>query len=239
MSETRDELIISYLETAIWITYPTTIMVLQSARGGDLKPIERAKFYERNRGINATIILLSALTIEGFLVECLSSYAVGYRFSDENTFEGRLDHDFLTRISTATFGDFPELFRLTLGKPLSECITDKTLLDSVRILIKFRNRLAHARSVVYAVHDYEFRNIHGDIDGFTHYEMENQYREIHEYLEKKRLVFDNRDLFKNDIADHFTGLVKPYIDAVIPLLPVPQSDYVKTLVASAFRTSIT
>jgi len=238
MTESENKTVVSYNETPIWTTHPTTIRVLQCTRGDVLKPAECAKNYEKNRGINATIILLSALTIEGFLVECLSTYAMGKRFSDKSTFEGRLDHDFLNRISTATFGDFPDLFRLTLGKPLSELITNNSLLESVRILIKFRNGLAHARSVVYASYDNEFRNHIGQMDGFTSYEMESQYRDVHEYLEKNNLIFDNVDLFKTGIADHFAGLVKPYIDAVLPHLPVPQSDNVKTFVAMAFRKSV-
>lgn len=225
----------SYIEKTIWTAYPTTIKILQGTRGGELEPKERVTLFERNRGINATIILLSALTIEGFLVDCLSSFVVGNRFSNKNTFEGRLDHHILNKISTATFGDFPELFRLTLGKPLAECITDERLLNSVRILIKFRNGLAHARSVVYSVQDFDFFNFIGQIDGFTFHEIENQYKDIHEYLSENGLVWGDGDLFQNDIADHFAALVKPYIDAVIPILPVPQSDNVKTLIELAFR----
>ena len=110
-----DKPLTSYHESAIWTAFPSTIKWLQGERKKIQTPAERAQHYNRQRGMNATIILLSAACIEGFLVECLKSFTIGYRFSPKNTIEGRLDHDFLKRISTATFGQFPDLFRLTLG----------------------------------------------------------------------------------------------------------------------------
>jgi len=70
------------------------------------------------------------------------------------------------------------------------------------------------------------------------YEIESQYKTIHEYLERNKLIYRHEDIFQNAIADHFASLVKPYVDAVVPLLPMPQSDNVKVLVALAYKTKI-
>lgn len=204
---------------------------LQTDRNKVKTLAERMEFHERNRGINATIVLLSAACLEGFLVECLNSFIIGSRFVPQDTFEGRLDHAFLRRVSRATFKDFPELFTLTLGRPLEAAVDNKPLIDGVRLLFNFRNGIAHARSVVYQTYA---EDLEDDVD----YEIENQYKTIHEYLEQKKLIYRHEDLFKNEIADHFAGFVKPYIEAIVPLLPVPQSDNVKVLVALAYKSKI-
>ena len=70
--------------------------------------------------------------------------------------------------STASFRDFPELFRLALGKPLSELINDKQLINGVRKLIDFRNGIGHGRSSVY----HGFGEMYS---GEEVYEVGNQY----------------------------------------------------------------
>ena len=222
----------SYSARAIWTGFPSTIKWLQNQRSADKTLLERVEFHERDRGFNATIILLSAACLEGFLVECLNSYTIGNRFASKDTFEGRLDHAFLKRVSTAMFKDFPELFTLTLGKPLSELITDDNLIEGVEALRAFRNGIAHARPVIY-------QTCAEDLDDDVDYEMEGQYKTIHEYLEKRKLIYGHEDIFQSKIADHFAGLVRPYMEAVVPLLPVPQSDNVKMLAKMAFKTKST
>ncbi|MDB6112244.1 MAG: hypothetical protein JWR69_3994 [Pedosphaera sp.] len=206
--------ITTFSDNAIWTTYPLTVKWLREQRKA-IGPIDMESF-ELHRGVNATIILLSAACLEGFLVDCLKSYVPTNRFSERDTFEGRLDHDFLNRISRATFNDFPALFSLTLGNPPSERISDKDLIKGIQTLIDFRNGIAHARSVI---HQSSIVGPEGDED----YEMEHQYYEVHKYLEGKDLIYGKQNLFSNKIADHFASLVKPYIDAVLPLIPPSQS----------------
>ena len=223
--------ITSYSETPIWTTIPATVKWLQKERNTFHAQNQYRELYERFRGINSTIILLSAACIEGFLVECLLSYAIGNRFASKETFEGRLDHDFLKRVSKAMFRDFPELFTLTLGKPLEELIENKDLIGGVKLLFNFRNGIAHGRSVVYQTYALDLED---DVD----YEMGSQYKAIYDYLEKRNLIYRHEDIFKSEIADHFADLVKPYIEAVISLLPVPQSDNIKALVTQAYRDNL-
>jgi len=223
--------ITTFHERPIWTAFPSTIALLQQSRKQNQTSKELAESYNSRRGVNATIILLSAACIEGFLVECLKSYTIGNKFASKDTFDGRLAHDLQNRVSTATFGDFQYLFILTLGKPISELISDKELLQGVRTLIDFRNGIAHARSV-----GYESDAL--DNDDYTEYYVEQQYKAVHEYLEKKKLAFNDEDFFSGSVADHFAGLLKSYLNAVVELLPVPQSDNVKMLVKFAFKGSI-
>jgi hypothetical protein len=95
----ENKTVFSYHRRLIWPSFPETISWLQKSRVSRENIQAFVKGYETNRGTNATIILLSAACIEGFLVECLNTYALGHRFSSKDTFEGRLDHDFLRRVS--------------------------------------------------------------------------------------------------------------------------------------------
>jgi hypothetical protein len=220
--------IVGYSTHPIWPNLPVTISWLRGQRD-TIRPSDLQKLYFRRQGMNATIILLSATCLEGFLVECLSSFAMGNMFAPKDTFKGRLDHDFLRRVSTATFGEFPDLFRLTLGKAPSELIQNTKLMEGVQILIAFRNGIAHARSV-------HFQAYTENLEEEDEFEIGDQYRKIHNYLERQKLVAGRDDLFSNQIADHFASLVRPYMEAVVALLPVPQSDNVKDLVKSAWKT---
>ena len=225
----------SFSETSIWALYPNTINILQAQRLIPKTAIDRRDAYEKNRGLNATIILLSALSIEGFLVDCLSTFMPGSRIHLDDNFQSRLDFEFTKRVVNATFSDFPELFTLTLGKPLSKLIKDQSLVAGVLRLIDFRNGLAHSRPVVYLGLDHEFTTVDGATDYMTEYKMDKQYETVHAYLEARGLIFERQDLFRDDIADHFVGFVRPYMDAVLLLLPADNVSSVKHLVATAFR----
>jgi hypothetical protein len=229
--ENPEKKITSYSEYTIWTTFPATIKWLQKERDVFSTKNKSGEFYERLRGINSTIILLSAACLEGFLVECLSCYTIGVRLMEKNTLEEKAEHAFLKKVSESTFSKLPELFSLKLGKPLEELIKDKSLIEGVEIIFKFRNKIAHAVSPIYQTHVTDFED---DIE----YEMEKQYKVIHDYLKKKKLIGQNEDLFQGKIADHFASFVKPYMEAVLRLLPPIQSDNVKTLVAQAHRDKL-
>ena len=215
-----------YVENLVWNTFPKMVKWLQKERNA-CKSGNHFNLQMQNRSFNATIILLSATCIEGFLVECLLSYTIGSIYLINDTFEGRLEHDFREKVSKATFDDFPDLFKIAMGKPLRHLIEEKNLIDGIQALIDFRNGLAHARSVAYHINE-------NTSVGGTKFEMGNQYKNVHSYLKKQRIAFSDENIISNDIADHFARLVKPFIDAVVPLLPVPQSDSVKILVSMAF-----
>jgi hypothetical protein len=56
-----------------------------------------------------------------------------------------------------------------------------------------------------------------DNDDYTEYYVEQQYKAVHEYLEKKKLAFNDEDFFSGSVADHFAGLLKSYLNAVVEL----------------------
>ncbi len=224
MTKLNDTKLLSYTENPVWISFPVTIIWMQNQRN----KFNSLHDFEKIRGINITIILLSAACVEGFLVECLMTYVIGNRFVSSETDEGKAKQDLYKRISQATFGDFRELFREILGKTISECINEPSLIEGILALIDFRNGVAHARSVVYEKFGNMFKNTETNKVG-------NQYKTVHDYLEKNKLICTQGDLFVSDISDHFSNLIKPYIIKVLSLLPSPQSDNVKTLVDIAFK----
>ena len=221
-----DKKLASFSESAIWTAFPSMIKHLQATRIKPANVTERMQTFESQRGLNATIILVSATCIEGFIVDCLKSFLLGDQFASKDTFEGRLDHDFLERVQRATFDDFPDLFRLAIGKPLSELIADKDLIKGVQALIRFRNGIAHGRSFVYLTYE---DTEEGDA------ELDKQYKAVHAYLEEKHLVWGRDEILNNKVADHFASLIKPYMEAVLAQLPIPQSDNVKASVRYAFK----
>jgi hypothetical protein len=234
LSETLKGKVGMYYERPIWTMLPSTIEVLKAQRRKpDATDFTKKIFFRQGQGINATIILMSATCIEGFIVECLKSFTMGYRFSDFKKFEGRLNLDFLKRIDKASFAEFPDLFKLTLGAKLQDLIADKDLVDAIQKLIDFRNGIGHGRSVIYVARD-EFVPLKDE----PNLEVEEQYQTVHKYLEAKGLVNGTENMFNDAVADYFSSLVKPYMIIVLSLLPSdPQSDNVKHLVEFAFKDS--
>ena len=225
-SDNSQKKITSSISHTNWTSLPTTIKWLQKQRKSFKTPNRIGNWLQRSRGVNATIIMLSASCLEGFFVECLESFVGPWEMYPNNTFQNRLTKDLGKRISVATFAQFPDLFKITLGQPLSESIED--LNEGIRVLIDFRNIVAHARSTTYQSFDPPYSENED-------YEVEKQSRTIHSYLKKKKLITGTENLFTNEVADHFASLVKPYINEVLTLLPPVQSDNVIHLVNYAYQ----
>jgi hypothetical protein len=216
----------SYHESSIWPNFPTTIEWLRLERNSNKRKNKLFEMKTHHKGLNATMILLSAVCIEGFLVECLNSFVVGKR-DRMDELQARLENEFLNRLSKATFRDFPELFRVATGKSLSELISDQDLIEGVKVLIAFRNGIAHARPARY--------NSYQEIDAEeeSEYELDGQYEKLETYLKKRGLRHGAEHIFTDKIADHFSSLVQKYIDAVMASLPVSHS--MNHLVKYAYR----
>jgi hypothetical protein len=217
---------------SLWITFPSAIAFIKKNRDKRLPSSDTFRSYLESTGINATIILLSAASIEGFLSECLHSFSQSGPLNPKDTFQKRLDNDYFNRISTATFGQFVELFKVALGKPLSELITDKELLLDVVTLIDFRNGLAHSKSISYL--GYTVPN-----SDKKEYELGGQYEKVYAYLKKKKLLIPERNvgiqsLFSNKIANHFSGVIRKYMDEVVKVLPTEQGKAVRPMITMAF-----
>src|SRR5580700_5455175 len=114
LKDTKGKNIAMAYSRPVWTTFPSTIKLLQRERNKFSAAKDDIVSQQTTKGINGTIILLCAAHLEGFLVECLQSFVPTNIFSRDNTMQGRLEREFLNRIQSATFNDFPDLFRLTL-----------------------------------------------------------------------------------------------------------------------------
>jgi hypothetical protein len=173
-------------------------------------------------------VLLSATCIEGFLRECLQSFE--NTLSSKDTFDKRLKHNYYERVSNATFGEMSKLFCLALGKPLSEIFKGQTILEQVAILFKFRNGIAHGRSL-----EYRSYSAYASEPSTWEFEAWGQYESVEEYLIKNKFISKtDEDVFSNEIADHFAGLIEPYIRCIVSVLPEEQSKSLRFRLRVAF-----
>src|ERR1017187_2326776 len=82
-----------------WPHYPETIYWIQQQRNEASKTDKAFLRFRFCRGLNATIVILSATIIEGFINECLESFA--NRFEEIDTMDHRLNHEFLNQLNRA------------------------------------------------------------------------------------------------------------------------------------------
>ena len=217
--------------TSVWQTTPSMIEWLQRERKAAQK-IDTV-FGALHKGINSSIILLSASCIEGFLRECLQSFE--HAFVPEDSFDNRLRHDYYGRVSTeTTYAKISPLFRLAMGKPLSELLKDNPINKQVNALFKFRNGIAHGHSLEYRSYS-EYKSEPNSWE----FEAWGQYKDVEEYLIENKLISKTetgkQDVFTNEIADHFAALVEPYIRCVVAFLPEEQAKSMRVPMLIAFK----
>lgn len=208
--------------SSLWQTTPSMIEWLQRERKSAQK-IDTT-FGMLHQGINSSIVLLSASCIEGFLVECLQSFE--FAFHAKDTFEKRLRHDYYERVSKSTFNEISGFFTIALGKSLSELMKKKPIHKDIEILFRFRNGLAHGRSV-----EHRSYSEYGSDQSTWEFETWGSYKIVEQYLIEKELCskeqVGKQDLFSNGIADHFAALIEPYIRDVVSILPKEQADQMR------------
>ncbi|MFZ1221243.1 MAG: hypothetical protein WAO00_18280, partial [Chthoniobacterales bacterium] len=92
-------------------------------------------------GLNADLIILSAVCVEGCAAEALKASIPKPRRG--NQFQTRLREEFYKRTAEARgMSAISDLSRVVLGKTLKESIVGD-LRDSLAALISFRNHLGH------------------------------------------------------------------------------------------------
>jgi hypothetical protein len=235
-TKSKDKKIIGQRTTWTWPHYPETIYWLQLQRDDELKNDKAFRRFRRYRGINATIVILSASVVEGFLIECLESFAD--RFQAEDTMVKRLSHDYLRRLERANQYDRQLLFKIATGKTIDEHLggEDVPIVKAISNLFKLRNCVAHARPISYVSHGEK----HQDFDEYL-YEMEGQFAVVEKYLiHTKKLLhasdgYSVNDLLENKCVDFFAEQVKPYIDEVLKHLNNSNKFGVQHSVNVAFR----
>jgi len=222
-----DKQITAWKTFIVWATIPSTIEWLQRER--KFAESIDSPYQTLHRGINSTIVLLSATCIDGFLAECLQAFAGRLHLKD--TFNCRLNLDYIERVSAASYKGKTELFCVPLGKSLDELLKNQQVNEQVKTLFIFRNGLAHGRSA-------EYRSYSENYSGKREFEAHGKYKTVEEYLGKRKLISKNdtgrQDLFSDQIADHFASLVEPYIRCVVSVLPKEQSQTMSRLVEIAF-----
>lgn len=129
------------------------------------------------------------------------------------------------------FEEISSLFKVATGKSLYEVVKDPELHETVKILFKIRNGLAHGRSIEYET----FANY--ETWGFDH-EFSGSYKEVEDYLIKNRLLKkrfadggSGWDYFTDSIADHFIDLISVYPKKVLRGLPRVVARTVRNLLA--------
>jgi hypothetical protein len=197
---------------SLWTEIPATIQWIKAHR-------DSAKHMDQllRVTVNANLILLTACYVDGFLVECLKRIAKG---RSDRTFLQRLTADFYARAQKSSgFEDISRLFKIATGKSLAQLSNKPQLHEAVNILFKFRNGLAHGRSIEYDT----FANYQA-----SRYETEfsGSYEEVEKYLTRRHLI-KNRfahggsgwDYFAAAVADHFIDLIPEYPRAILRGLP--------------------
>ena len=133
--------------------------------------------------------------------------------------------------SARGFEEFVTLFKTATGKSLADVVGKPELNEAVRTLFKFRNGLAHGRSVEYDTFaNYETRDFDHDFVG--------SYKEVEDYLIKTKLLkmrfaegSSGWDFFTDAVADHFINLIDMYPKAVVRRLPRKAAAYIRGLLA--------
>jgi hypothetical protein len=211
----------------VWIYYPATIHWIREERNKSLA-LQTFPLTANYKGMNATIILLSACCIEGFLSECLKSFA--NPFKPPTSLENRLERDYLETVNYAMLGDLPDLFRMPLGKPLKDLLNNEPLYKSFEMLSSLRNLLAHAKSVTYK--NFDFYAMEVPVTDYK-YELTGKQKALEDYLVKLKLIKRNELMLTHNVADHFGAFVKTFIEAVVPLLPEKNQKSMKILLMQA------
>lgn len=218
--------------TVVWTAIPDTVRWILQNRDKS-NNIE----FRLRCGLNADLIILSAVCVDGCAVECLKASIP--ESPTGNEFQARLQEEFYKRAAEASgISVISDLFRVVLGKTLKESISDE-LRDSLAALISFRNHLCHGRST-------EFRSYHVGPTGWD-YELEHWggLKAVEDYLKGRGLLAKGitdgatgYDFLTNDIANHFTGLIEPICREIIHLLPSPACTNMKDVLDRAFEKRI-
>ncbi len=211
----------------VWTTLPATIKVLQNSRAAHIEKSHH-HYMQAVEGINVSIILLSAICIEGFFVECLLAFTDEAIILPKDTLKNRLLHELRVRISGATFSDYPDLFALVLGNKLHELIKNEPLIEAIIALIGFRNGFAHGRSISFET----YTNIETQM---AETEIQKHYKRAYEYLIKYGLIAASESLTTVKVADHFAERVFPFMNLVRNVLPEPQKSTIRFYIEMAGR----
>ena len=231
----------------VWVTLPTVIDALKLSRQFQIETKLTVQKSFLSRGVNATIILLAAASIEGFLTECLEAF--GDRMLGHDKFDERLLHFYLSRVSWASIEDKCKLFNLPLGNTLGELMGDIPIQKDFEALCKLRNCLAHANSFHYSLYEFkenemEFFPTKAEIKSVRKHLLEIGLLTLLPPVPPKEAgdpaftITGIEEMFTNKVADHYADLSQKYMEKVIKLLPQPHKSSMKGMVDTAFGVKV-
>lgn len=160
--------------------------------------------------LNISILIHSAIVIEGFLFE-LIKYYVGERI-DQDDFECRLHTDFNEKLDKSSWSDLIKHYKTAIGKNLSSATNNENW-KSITTLFHFRNMLTHSKPVKFSV------KVIDDKPVMKHF---GNYETIYQFLLEKKLIEKvdfkksmHTTLIDSVISDFFWSESQKFIENVI------------------------
>ncbi|WP_423149764.1 hypothetical protein [Rubrolithibacter danxiaensis] len=160
--------------------------------------------------INISILINSAIVIEGFLYE-LIKYNVGEKLND-NSLEFRLNQDFNEKLDNSTWSDLKGYYKTATGLDLHSATSNENW-KSISTLFHFRNMLTHSKPVKFTVKVVNNKPV---MKHFGHYEN------VYNFLVEKKLVKPvnfvrsmNTDLINSAIVDFFWSETQIFLKNVL------------------------
>jgi hypothetical protein len=184
----------------IYYCLPRAVEVLKQTR-------EQFGNNDTRAGINYMLVMASACYLEAVMERGLTEIIQTLPPSAHPT-DACLRRDLLSRIRQAQgINDYKELFLLATGVPLHELEHVKTHWEGLQALFALRNVLAHGRAITARI------VFPPDEAVPWSEEYEGNYRKVHEYLLKCRVLTAPVDptslewfCLESEVADHFWTL---------------------------------
>jgi len=215
-----------------WHSYPSMIHWLREKR--DVS-INDPNFINTGiyKGTNASILILSACVIEGFLFNCLNTFANPYKpLSD---MPSRLEHGYLDNLAKTFLGGLPDAFFVPTGKTLREHLNGNHLYETMEVLCHVRNCLAHSRPFVFQTFMFSGSPTVVDPNWKDDFSSEGKIKIIEDYLVKQTIHKYKDDILTDKVADHFGDRLVNYIQDVLKVLPTRNQKIVATMLAKAYE----
>lgn len=156
---------------------------------------------------------------------------------DADGADARLAAEYHDRVHREyTFYKNTKLFKIVTGKTLSELMLNDERWNSLDVLFKFRNGLAHGRLIEYRVfYDKATDQYEPDFSG--------SYSLVEAYLLKKNLLKtpvkeggSGWPFLESQVADHFCELMQPFAYDIVEFLPdADAKGHLRSVLDDAFK----
>ncbi|AVR46035.1 hypothetical protein C7S20_12650 [Christiangramia fulva] len=162
------------------------------------------------QAINMSIVIHSALIIEGFIYEAIKQEAG--LVMDDSDLDGRIYNFFDKKLDKSSWTDLNDFFKLVFNVSLKS-LTDSDNWKCIVMLFYFRNMLTHSKPIKFSVkeEDGKLKMRH-----FGNYEL------IYNYLLEKKLIEKvnfiqsmTTELINSEIADFFWENCQTFLENII------------------------